>query len=77
MVAHRTRTHKTCHWNNKFFRPNHREFEPLPPEKWTIFPGDLVQVMVGKDKGKQGYVSHVLREHNAVFVDGLHMVGLI
>jgi ribosomal protein L24 len=33
--------------------------------------------MVGKDKGKQGVVSHVIREYNAVFVDGLHMVSYL
>lgn len=31
--------------------------------------------MVGKDKGKQGAVSHVIRDSNSVFVDGLHTVS--
>jgi len=69
----RQRLHRNKHWSSKFFRINYPDFTPLPVEKWTIFPGDLVQVMVGKDKGKQGVVSHVVREYNAVFVDGLHM----
>jgi large subunit ribosomal protein L24 len=66
--------HKQCHWNNKFFQVNYAPFKPQDPKDWIIFPGDLVQVMIGKDKGKQGIVSHVIREYNAVFVDGLHMV---
>ncbi|KAI1720937.1 KOW motif domain-containing protein [Ditylenchus destructor] len=39
---------------------------------WAIFPGDKVMVMVGKDKGKRGEVSHVIRDANAVFVDQLN-----
>lgn len=45
----------------------------IPSEKWTFYPGDTVQVMVGRDKGKQGIVSHVNKENSAVFVDGLHL----
>lgn len=52
-----------------------KNVEELPDEKWTIFPGDLVQVMVGKDKGKQGFVQKVLRESNSVYVEGLHRVS--
>ncbi|KAK0426005.1 hypothetical protein QR680_009498 [Steinernema hermaphroditum] len=46
----------------------------IPSEEWTFFPGDLVQVMVGKHKGCQGSISHVIRETNVVYVDGLHTV---
>ncbi|VDN51258.1 unnamed protein product [Dracunculus medinensis] len=51
-----------------------RKTERVPSEEWTIFPGDVVQVMVGKDKGKQGTVSHVIRDINIVFVQGMHMI---
>lgn len=71
----RSETRKHKHWSGKFFRINYADFEPQKPEDWTIFPGDLVQVMIGRDKGKQGMVNHVIRDYNAVFVDGLHMVG--
>lgn len=54
-----------------------RKTERVPSEEWTIFPGDVVQVMVGKDKGKQGTVSHVIRDINIVFVQGMHMVNFI
>ncbi|VDM41570.1 unnamed protein product [Toxocara canis] len=30
--------------------------------------------MVGEDKGKQGTVSHVIKECNSVFVDGMHTI---
>lgn len=53
----------------------HEEKVAIAPEEWTIFPGDLVQVMVGKDKGKTGVVSYVNKETNAVLVRGRHTVS--
>jgi hypothetical protein len=47
----------------------------IPDEEWTVFAGDMVQVMVGKDRGSQSDVSYVIRDANAVFVRGLHTVG--
>jgi large subunit ribosomal protein L24 len=35
--------------------------------------GDKVQVIAGKDVGKQGEVSRVLRERNMVIVDGVNV----
>uniref|UniRef100_A0A7E4VS08 Large ribosomal subunit protein uL24m n=1 Tax=Panagrellus redivivus TaxID=6233 RepID=A0A7E4VS08_PANRE len=58
--------------HNKFHDFEHKRIKPIPAEKWTIFPGDTVQIMVGKDKNKQGVVARVLRETNSIFVDGLH-----
>ncbi|CAD6189733.1 unnamed protein product [Caenorhabditis auriculariae] len=46
----------------------------LPDIEWTFFPGDLVQVMVGKDKGRQGTILSVSRDTNEVLVDGLHTI---
>jgi ribosomal protein L24 len=57
---------------SKFFRKGHKSVPPIPEENWTIFQGDMVEVLVGKDKGKQGHVSRIIREENAVFVEGLH-----
>lgn len=37
-----------------------------------IFRGDRVEIMVGKDKGKQGIVSQVIQERNWVIVEGLN-----
>ncbi|KAI6241784.1 KOW domain-containing protein [Aphelenchoides fujianensis] len=61
------------HWyNSKFFKTNYRDYRPLADAEWTIFPGDTVEVLVGRDKHQHGIVSHVIRDQNAVFVDGLH-----
>ena len=35
--------------------------------------GDTVIVRVGKDKGKKGTITKVLREENRVLVDGLNV----
>uniref|UniRef100_A0A1I8EXY6 Large ribosomal subunit protein uL24m n=1 Tax=Wuchereria bancrofti TaxID=6293 RepID=A0A1I8EXY6_WUCBA len=61
--------HKLMH---KFFELRHEKKVAIPAEEWTIFPGDLVQVMIGKDKGKTGVVSRVNKETNAIFVRGRH-----
>jgi large subunit ribosomal protein L24 len=36
--------------------------------------GDLVRVMRGNDKGKQGRVTRVLRERDAVVVEGVNLI---
>lgn len=68
----RMRDHNAAHFQKKFFRKGHKDIPPIPAANWTIFPGDMVEVMVGKDKGRQNIVSHIIREENAVFVEGLH-----
>ncbi|KAI1719227.1 ribosomal proteins 50S l24/mitochondrial 39S l24 domain-containing protein [Ditylenchus destructor] len=57
---------------NKFFKKNKNTIQRIPDEDWAIFAGDKVMVMIGKDKGKRGEVSHVIRDANAVFVDQLN-----
>jgi len=44
--------------------------EPL--KDWFFFKGDVVEIMTGKDKGKQGLVNYVVRERNWVYVEGLN-----
>ncbi|KAF7639994.1 KOW domain-containing protein [Meloidogyne graminicola] len=68
----RERDHKSSLFGNKFFRKGRKIVPAIPAEEWTIFPGDQVQVMVGADKNKTGVVSHVIKEENAVFVEGFH-----
>lgn len=41
-------------------------------ETWSYFRGDRVEVLVGKDKGKQGFVKQVIQERNWIIVDGLN-----
>ncbi|XP_015784722.1 probable 39S ribosomal protein L24, mitochondrial [Tetranychus urticae] len=48
-----------------------------PMERFYVFNGDRVQVLRGKDKGKQGVVKYVVEERNWVFVEGLNAVRTI
>lgn len=41
-------------------------------ETWSWFRGDRVQVLIGRDKGKQGIINQVIEERNWVFVEGLN-----
>lgn len=41
-------------------------------ETWSYFRGDRVEVLVGRDKGKQGIVKQVYEERNWVIVEGLN-----
>uniref|UniRef100_A0A336MLY7 Large ribosomal subunit protein uL24m n=1 Tax=Culicoides sonorensis TaxID=179676 RepID=A0A336MLY7_CULSO len=43
-----------------------------PIAEWNIFRGDRVEVLVGRDKGKQGIVTEVIAERNWVIVEGLN-----
>ncbi|VDM56864.1 unnamed protein product [Angiostrongylus costaricensis] len=58
--------------SSKFFELRRTKIRRMPDEQWTFFPGDIVQVMVGKDKGRQGAVMSVSRETNEILVEGLH-----
>ncbi len=40
--------------------------------KWNIVTGDKVAVLAGKEKGKQGVVTKVVRRENRLFVKGLN-----
>jgi len=42
--------------------------------KWKIFVGDTVQIIRGKDKGKQGKIISIARPFNQVFVEGANLV---
>ncbi|XP_051901747.1 probable 39S ribosomal protein L24, mitochondrial [Pristis pectinata] len=44
--------------------------EPIP--EWTVFRGDVVEILKGKDAGKQGKVSQVIRARNWVILEGLN-----
>lgn len=43
-----------------------------PIKNFYMFRGDRVEILEGKDKGKQGIVSYVVSERNWVFVKGLN-----
>ena len=42
--------------------------------KFKVKRGDLVQVMVGKDKGKQGYILKVVLDDAKATVEGVNVV---
>lgn len=44
--------------------------EPL--KEWSHFRGDRVEILVGKDKGKQGIIKEIIQERNWVIVEGLN-----
>lgn len=41
-------------------------------EEWGFFRGDRIEVLVGKDKGKQGIVTQVIPERNWIVVEGIN-----
>ncbi|KAG7500338.1 hypothetical protein JOB18_016062 [Solea senegalensis] len=47
--------------------------EPMAPEDWTVVKGDRVEILAGKDKGKQGKVIQVFRHRNWVILEGLNI----
>ncbi|EHA99538.1 39S ribosomal protein L24, mitochondrial [Heterocephalus glaber] len=46
--------------------------EPISDEDWHLFCGDMVEILEGKDAGKQGKVVQVIRERNWVVLEGLN-----
>ncbi|EFB18494.1 hypothetical protein PANDA_016707, partial [Ailuropoda melanoleuca] len=46
--------------------------EPISDEEWHLFCGDMVEVLEGKDAGKQGKVVQVIRQRNWVVLEGLN-----
>uniref|UniRef100_A0A673U2P7 Large ribosomal subunit protein uL24m n=1 Tax=Suricata suricatta TaxID=37032 RepID=A0A673U2P7_SURSU len=46
--------------------------EPISDEEWHLFCGDRVEILEGKDAGKQGKVVQVIRQRNWVVLEGLN-----
>lgn len=46
--------------------------EPIAAEDWSVFRGDRVEILTGKDKGKQGKIIQVFRHRNWVILEGLN-----
>ncbi|XP_059470726.1 large ribosomal subunit protein uL24m [Neocloeon triangulifer] len=64
-------------WTQEFHQDNmlHKKFSRdliEPVAEWSFFRGDRVEILVGKDKGKQGMVSNVFQEKNWIIVEGLN-----
>uniref|UniRef100_A0A674D6C6 Large ribosomal subunit protein uL24m n=1 Tax=Salmo trutta TaxID=8032 RepID=A0A674D6C6_SALTR len=51
--------------------------EPIAYEDWSVFKrGHTVEILSGKDKGKQGKVAQVFRHRNWVILEGLTTVRI-
>lgn len=64
-------------WTGQFYQQNYpgtrrKKVFIEPIKDWSFFRGDRVEVLVGKDKGKQGLVTQVIQERNWVIVEGLN-----
>merc|ERR1712137_609371 len=64
-------------WTEEFRRQNaigtyRKKVFVEPIKEWSFFMGDLVEVLVGKDKGKIGTVNYIVQERNWVVVEGLN-----
>lgn len=65
-------------WTNDFQDMNastvkHPAIYVEPIKDWSMFVGDVVQILRGKDKGKKGTISYVVQERNWVCVKGLNL----
>lgn len=64
-------------WTGEFQQLNtagrrHKKVFLEPIANWSFFKGDRVEVLVGRDKGKQGIIKQVIAERNWVIVEGLN-----
>lgn len=64
-------------WTGQFWQQNQpgqlREKVFVEPIRdWSFFEGDRVEILVGRDKGKQGIINSIVAERNWVFVAGLN-----
>lgn len=64
-------------WSQQFYEANtpgrlRKKVFIEPIRHWSYFRGDRVEVLVGKDKGKQGIVQDIYQERNWVIVEGLN-----
>lgn len=62
-------------WTDTFKQENTKRFPRVfvePIKEWWIFKGDRVEILTGKDKGKQGLINSIIKERNWVYVEGLN-----
>lgn len=75
----RKRFHFSTHrpWTAQFKQENapgihHAKVFVEPIKEWSVFRGDRVEILVGKDRGKQGIVKQIFQERNWVTVEGMN-----
>lgn len=62
-------------WTDEFRRQNENRRNKVytePVKDWNFFRGDRVEVLVGRDRGKQGIVAQIIQERNWCYVAGLN-----
>lgn len=64
-------------WSMGFQRANepgvhHPKVFLEPIRDWSFFKGDRVEILTGRDQGKQGIINQVIQERNWVIVEGLN-----
>lgn len=64
-------------WTEEFRKDNEigkkiKKVYVEPIKDWSFFKGDRVEILKGKDKGKQGTVAQIIQERNWVIVEGLN-----
>ena len=57
-----------------WYQQNFDKMKLVPPEKWLYNVGDTVEILAGKDKGKQGEIIQVVPQGNIVVVGGLNCI---
>jgi len=57
-----------------WYQHNYHKLKLVPPDEWLINVGDTVEVLVGKDKGKQGQIVQVVPHANIIIVGGLNCI---
>uniref|UniRef100_H2YKH4 Large ribosomal subunit protein uL24m n=1 Tax=Ciona savignyi TaxID=51511 RepID=H2YKH4_CIOSA len=65
---HKIRTAEHVDW----YRFNFQSLKIVPPDEWLFKVGDKVEILVGKDIGKQGEVIQVVPQGNIIVVGGLN-----
>ncbi|XP_078485154.1 large ribosomal subunit protein uL24m [Ciona intestinalis] len=56
----------------EWYRYNFHKQKVIPPDAWLFRVGDKVEILTGKDKGKQGDVIQVVQQGNIVVVGSLN-----
>lgn len=57
-----------------WYQHNFHKLKLVPPDEWLFNVGDTVEILAGKDKGKQGQIIQVIEQANIIIVGGLNCI---
>merc|ERR1712228_1039344 len=59
----------------KWWKDNWWKLDLIDPEKWALFPGDVVKVVnpTHDDYGKYGKIKNIYIPHGLIWIDGLNL----